>query len=88
MSLLWNSRGFNGHFDVLCDGAEHILQYWTLSRKSIDSMLTNAGLELVNDAISTSFIAEVAIPSPLDDRRDDVLPNDPILLIVSQRRLV
>lgn len=88
MDLVQNCSELPVHFDGLCDCTKHTLQYGTLSRGSVSSVLTTVVGEFDNDETVASFTAAILTSFPLYDLRGNVLPDDHTWLIVSQRRLV
>lgn len=71
-------------FDSLCNCARRTPQYGTLSRLSIDSVLTAFGVRLTFIATHESFQVAASTPFKLYDHQGEVLFEDPMLLIVSQ----
>lgn len=71
-----------GHLDAQCDCAVHKLQDRTHLRLFGDHILTVVGVEMAKDAAIVSFTAACSFILPLYDRRDDVLLEDPMLLIL------
>lgn len=84
MSIFRIFIGINGQFGALCACASYTLQFGTLSRPSLDFVLTTIVVELINDETPASFRPTVSTPSLLYDRRDDELLDDPVLSIVSR----
>lgn len=70
------------HLDGLCDCSKQTLQYRTLSRSPVKTVLTTAGVELVKDLTPASFTAAIQTSLRPYDRRGDVLVDDPVLSIV------
>lgn len=74
------------HFYGLCDGANHVIQYRTVSRPFVDSVQTPVVVELPNEQKLASPTAATLSSFLLFGRKGSVLLDDSILLIVPGRR--
>lgn len=74
-------------FDDLCQCNRYTVQNGVLLTLFNAFMLTVLGVRLFGGAPLASLTATVSIPILLIDRRGGILLNDPMFLIVVQRRL-